>query len=343
MKSSQAIKGRYLAAPAVSVITPVYNLKAAWHRACFDSVLAQTFTDFEYILVDDGSTDGSAALCDEYAAADARVRVIHQQNQGVVGALNAGLDAMRGAYTTFVDHDDCVDPAFLEMLFAAVKRDQTAIAYCAHYQANEAGEIIKPDIKLSVSGRVPVLTYMKNWRHILKDSLCYWSKFFSVDFLKKNNIRFIPSEYPFYPNDHIFVGECYAVLAEQNEAVSFINEPLYTYRNRPDSVCHNPAHFEGYFTEMCSSHKLIIQRRYAKKYLLFPWLLILTAFYTLMCGGMPRKGKKLLTAALWDALVKSGQPAIFALWLFVLVMPWAAAARLYEIYRGSFRTSMLKK
>lgn len=102
--------------PEISVIVPVYKAEAFLHR-CVDSILAQTFTDFELILVDDGSPDGSGAICDEYAAKDARVRVIHQKNGGVSSARNAGLDTAKGNWISFVDSDDYVLPQYLEHLY----------------------------------------------------------------------------------------------------------------------------------------------------------------------------------------------------------------------------------
>lgn len=97
--------------PLVSIIVPVYNA-AKYLRRCVDSLLAQTYDPIEIILVDDGSTDGSAAICDEYKK-DARVRVIHQENHGASAARNAGLDAMCGEYVMFVDSDDYVSPEYV--------------------------------------------------------------------------------------------------------------------------------------------------------------------------------------------------------------------------------------
>ena len=88
--------------PEVSVIVPVYKVEA-YLRRCVDSILAQTFTDFELILVDDGSPDNCGAICDEYAEKDNRVRVIHKENGGVSSARNAGLDAAAGNYICFVE------------------------------------------------------------------------------------------------------------------------------------------------------------------------------------------------------------------------------------------------
>ncbi len=106
----------------VSVIVPVYNVKPYLAR-CVDSILRQTMTDFELILVDDGATDGSGALCDAYAQ-DERVRVIHQENRGLGLARNTGLEHARGEYVCFVDSDDYVGPELLAHLSAAAQRHQ---------------------------------------------------------------------------------------------------------------------------------------------------------------------------------------------------------------------------
>jgi len=101
----------------ISVIVPVYN-EEKYLRACVDSILAQTFRDFELILVDDGSTDNSSLICDDYAEKDYRVKVIHQKNGGVSSARNRGLDIANGEYVTFIDSDDWVLSDYLENLNA---------------------------------------------------------------------------------------------------------------------------------------------------------------------------------------------------------------------------------
>ena len=93
----------------LSVIIPVYNVEK-YLRKCVDSVLAQDIADMEVILIDDGSPDNCGAICDEYAEKDARVKVIHKENEGVATARNVGLDIARGKYITFVDSDDYLLP-----------------------------------------------------------------------------------------------------------------------------------------------------------------------------------------------------------------------------------------
>ena len=112
--------------PLISVVVPVYNVRP-WLRRCLDSVLAQTFTDWECILVDDGSTDGSGAVCDEYAARDPRFTVIHKENGGVSSARNAGLDAAKGEYIQFLDSDDWIDHRLMETAVELQRRDPEAM------------------------------------------------------------------------------------------------------------------------------------------------------------------------------------------------------------------------
>ena len=99
--------------PKISVIVPVYN-EEKYLRRCIDSILAQTFTDFELLLIDDGSKDKSGEICDEYAEKDLRVRAFHKLNGGVSSARNIGLDKARGEWICFVDSDDYVNNIFLE-------------------------------------------------------------------------------------------------------------------------------------------------------------------------------------------------------------------------------------
>ena len=99
--------------PKISVIVPVYNTEKFLQR-CIDSVLAQTYQDFELLLIDDGSKDSSDTICDEYAAQDTRVKVFHKENGGVSSARNVGLDNARGEWITFVDSDDYIEENYLQ-------------------------------------------------------------------------------------------------------------------------------------------------------------------------------------------------------------------------------------
>lgn len=129
--------------PTISIIVPVYNVEK-YLPECIESILAQTFTDFELILVDDGSPDDCPALCDAAAEKDARVRVIHQKNGGLSAARNAGLDAARGAWIGFVDSDDYIAPEMYETLYKAVQSTGADLALCDYAEVDEAGTPCPP-------------------------------------------------------------------------------------------------------------------------------------------------------------------------------------------------------
>ena len=97
----------------ISVIVPVYNSEQTLHR-CIDSILGQTYRNFELLLINDGSKDRSGEICDEYARQDSRVKVFHKENGGVSSARNVGLDNARGDWVTFVDSDDWVGDTYLD-------------------------------------------------------------------------------------------------------------------------------------------------------------------------------------------------------------------------------------
>ena len=119
--------------PKVSVIVPVYKAEMYLHR-CVDSILAQTFTEFEVLLIDDGSPDRSGEICDEYAKKDSRVRVFHKENGGVSSARQCGIDKAQGEYTIHADPDDWVEPNMLEELYAKAKEDEADMVMCDYYE-----------------------------------------------------------------------------------------------------------------------------------------------------------------------------------------------------------------
>lgn len=114
---------------ALSVIVPIYNLETCLPKS-LDSILSQTYEDFELILVDDGSDDGSLAICQQYQKMDDRIRVFHQENGGVFSARNLGLDNVRGSFITFVDGDDLIEPEMFERLMEIFLHEDVSIACC---------------------------------------------------------------------------------------------------------------------------------------------------------------------------------------------------------------------
>lgn len=171
----------------VSVIVPVYNATAFLTR-CVESILAQSLKEFELILVDDGSSDNSGEICDNYAQKDGRVKTIHQKNAGVSAARNAGLRLAQGDWVTFVDSDDIVLDGFLESLVAAVNRDERIdLAYCGYVIVGGANSI----------KTYQTTTYIgKKQLHdvLCSTSLLYrcspWAKLFRRSVITDNGLKF---------------------------------------------------------------------------------------------------------------------------------------------------------
>lgn len=126
----------------LSIIIPVYNVKNYLER-CVNSILAQTFQAYELIMVDDGSTDGSGVLCDNFSDKDTRIRVLHQQNRGQSHARNIGIKEARGTFITFVDSDDWIESRMYEELFNAIEKSNSDIAVCRLQMVNTPGDVTK--------------------------------------------------------------------------------------------------------------------------------------------------------------------------------------------------------
>lgn len=126
----------------ISVIIPVYMAEKFLHR-CVNSVLNQTYQNFEIILINDGSKDKSGMICDEYAKKDKRIKVIHQENQGVSAARNKGLDMARGEWIYFLDSDDYISPKSFELLMCVQKEDDYDIVASGHCSVQGKQCIVK--------------------------------------------------------------------------------------------------------------------------------------------------------------------------------------------------------
>lgn len=117
----------------ISIVVPVYNAEKYIHR-CVDSILSQTFTDFELLLIDDGSPDGSGAICDEYAQKDSRVHAIHKKNGGVSSARQCGIDNAQGEYIIHADPDDWIDSTMLDELYRKAVEDNADMVICDYWE-----------------------------------------------------------------------------------------------------------------------------------------------------------------------------------------------------------------
>lgn len=209
----------------ISVIVPVYNVEKVLYH-CIDSILNQIFNDFELILVDDGSTDNSGRICDEYAGKDTRAKVIHKQNGGVSSARNAGIEAAKGEYICFVDSDDYLESNYLKELVETKKKYPDFDNVWCGFQTvedyngkNKEAVIAKNDTGNSCYSLEDIMILHERW---LDASPC--NKLFNKRVVVNNNIKF--------PED-LSLGEDllfnFEYLDSTKGKIVVINQPLYNY------------------------------------------------------------------------------------------------------------------
>ena len=212
--------------PKLSIIIPAYNVETFLPK-CLDSVLAQNFTDWEAIIVDDGSTDGTGAICNDYAARDPRFKVIHSPNKGVASARNIGLDNATGEFLGAIDSDDWIEPDMYSTLFSFAERNNADIVKCTMrlvYKNRTANE--RSFSKVLVADRDEALRLACDNR-ILTSSMCdkiIRRSLFTVKFAA-NKI---------YEDYRIIIP----LIANSNKTV-VIPDALYNYRMREGSIVHD--------------------------------------------------------------------------------------------------------
>lgn len=170
----------------ITVVVPVYNMKDYLSK-CIDSLLHQTCTDYEIIIVDDGSTDGSAQLCDREAEKSDRIRVIHKSNGGLPSARNCGMDCAEGEYVIFPDPDDWVEPDYLEHLSSLMKKEEADLSICGFYRFSDNGEW---PFKLPPASVMDVKTALHKLVLPSDFSGYAWNKLFSMKIIREEGLRF---------------------------------------------------------------------------------------------------------------------------------------------------------
>lgn len=251
----------------VSVIIPVYNVEN-YLRECVDSVLTQTYTDLEIILTDDGATDSSGIICDEYAAYDNRVRVIHKQNGGLSSARNAGMEAATGEYIIFVDSDDSIESDCIEKLIGAIcTRTEADFVFCDFFDPR------RPDLSddLKKKGSDPIIMDRKGYEEFLSnhlsreyvDAVVAWNKLFKRCFLE--GLIFPEGR---WHEDEFFVNS----VLERTAICVFIPEKLYRYRVNDEGITGNknlfdPRHLDVFdaYTERVNKSSAIGDHSFAEK------------------------------------------------------------------------------
>jgi glycosyltransferase involved in cell wall biosynthesis len=175
--------------PKISIIVPVYNA-ANYLPSMIDSILSQSFSDFELMLIDDGSSDGSADICDGYAAKDARVLVIHKANEGVSASRNLGADRARGKYLCFCDHDDELLPGALQTLFEAIEISSADMAHGATPMFFSKGEIKHALSNNKISYNSKQENIFDRYTEVFTLCQTIWGALYKTEFIRKNQICF---------------------------------------------------------------------------------------------------------------------------------------------------------
>lgn len=207
---------------------PVYNVREDWLRKAVESILHQTLQDIEVILVNDGSTDQSPGICDDYAKKDSRVRVLHQENRGVGGARNTGLTAARGKYILFVDADDWIKTMACETLYQKADQDGLDVLFCGTigYFDQMDDYFIYDDLSIlprSVLEKPFCCHVDEIINHLFRMNTMASSKLFKKDFLLRNDLYFVEKLY--FEDTEFFFR--FVLRAER---FGFVQDGLYFYR-----------------------------------------------------------------------------------------------------------------
>ena len=220
--------------PVVSIIVPVYNVKS-YVGECVESLCRQTYTNLEILLVDDGSTDGSGEVCDEYAGRDERIRVIHQANRGLSGARNMGLDDARGEYIAFVDSDDLVSTNYVETLYELLMKYEADIAACAYVKGTteQLTDIREKVLSLDNVKEIcmPSVKLLKQWHGKYKQQeTVAWNKLYCREVWNgRKKIRFPESR----NHEDVLISH---VVVQGAKTIVLTTEILYFYRIRKGSI-----------------------------------------------------------------------------------------------------------
>ena len=238
----------------VSVVIPVYNVES-FIGECVDSVLSQTFCDFELILVDDGSIDKSGCICDEYAKNDTRVKVFHTHNEGVSNARNFGIKHAMGEWICFVDSDDYLDTNHLEYLFNSYK-DGDGLLMCGHVNHYVETSTIKVETFSNpcTLSTVEDVIYDSEVNNIINSPVC---KLFRRSIIMEHGLSF--DSKTSYGEDHLFVLNYCMYVGN----ISLTTKATYHYVHRGGvsltNRCTNSDRYVYYFTQLVNTYKKLIK------------------------------------------------------------------------------------
>ena len=207
----------------ISIVVPVYNVDK-----CIESIINQSYSNLEIILVDDGSKDSSGIMCDSYILKDKRIKVIHKENGGLSDARNVGIDKAKGEYIVFIDSDDWIDEKMIEILYNIIKKNNSDISICDYFLAyNEEIQTQKEDIEIINLSNIEALKKIYD-KDLGVCMIVAWNKLYKRN-LFKDDIR--------YPYGKIHEDEftTYKLLYKA-EKISYTKQKMYYYRQRENSI-----------------------------------------------------------------------------------------------------------
>lgn len=211
--------------PEISVIVPIYKVEKYIDR-CVESILAQSFADFELILVDDGSPDACPQICDEYAKKDSRIKVVHKQNGGLSDARNAGIDVAEGEWLAFIDSDDYVHEDYLKLLYNSAIENGADLAICDFVRVNDDEEVIEDEHGfdgLVTEDKNAMFEYMySNWR--IRPA---WNKLYKKEIFSELRFEFGKIHEDEFAIHHVLYN-CHKAVV--------VSDGLYYYRVRQNSI-----------------------------------------------------------------------------------------------------------
>lgn len=231
--------------PLVSLIVTVFNTER-YIRECLESICNQTYRELEVIVVDDGSTDNSPSICDEYREKNNFFTVVHKINEGVSVARNVGIDNAHGKYITFIDGDDVIEANFCKILADAADKNNADIVICDYKSFNSINERIssfapslkdKQEYKRELILRTLYREYGGHIKNSVVSAGVTWGKFYNLDFIRKENSRFIPGLVR--AQDTVF----WLNTVIKTDNIVHVNVPLYCYRLNEQSVCGGSRYF----------------------------------------------------------------------------------------------------
>ena len=239
--------------PKISIVVPVYNVEK-YIRECLDSLVNQTLEDIEIICVNDGSRDSSPQILEEYASKDSRIRVFHQENQGVSAARNFGIKNVTGEYLTFVDSDDWIELNALEILYKTVKERKSDILLFSHY--NFINNVIYKDLRLDNIAQIAMdknIKFDEYYQEFFKLPLGVCGRLYSTNLIKNNNILF-PLNVQ-CSEDWLFAIEAFI----NAKAIGILNTGLCYYRkNSEQSLSKNSTNGITHTYKMSKIYKDIL-------------------------------------------------------------------------------------